>query len=72
MIFLSFMNIIGRHLNYLSSNRTKHFQGYTPLGHLLVLLVFIISLFAIFGLMWLFVSISNYFSNHMSKYIKQG
>ena len=32
-------------------------QGYTPLGHLLVLLVFIISLFAIFGLMWLFVSI---------------
>ena len=32
-------------------------QGYTPLGHLCVLVVFIISLFAIFGLMWLFVSI---------------
>ena len=31
-------------------------QGYTPLGHLLVLLVFIISLVAIFGLMWVIVS----------------
>ena len=31
-------------------------QGYTPLGHLLVLLVFIISLLAIFGLMWVIVS----------------
>ena len=32
-------------------------QGYTPLGHLLVLLVFILSLVVIFGLMWYFVSI---------------
>ena len=36
-------------------------QGYTPLGHLLVLLVFILSLVVIFGLMWYFVSI---FSQH--------
>ena len=34
-------------------------QGYTPLGQMLVLLVFIISLFAIFGLIWIFVSFVN-------------
>ena len=33
-------------------------QGYTPLGHVLVLLTFILSLVVIFGLMWYFVSIA--------------
>ena len=31
-------------------------QGYTPLGHILVLIVFILSLVVIFALMWYFVS----------------
>ena len=31
-------------------------QGYTPLGHILVLIVFILSLVVIFVLMWYFVS----------------
>ena len=35
---------------------TFTFQGYTPLGHLVILLVFIVSLVVIFALMWFFVS----------------
>ena len=46
-------------LQALWSTFANFLQGYTPLGHLMVLVVFIISLFAIFGLMWLFVSISQ-------------
>lgn len=34
-----------------------NFQDYTPLGHLIVLLVFIVALCVIFCLMWYFVSI---------------
>ena len=36
-----------------------HPQGYTPLGHILVLITFILSLVVIFGLMWYFVSWSK-------------
>ena len=37
------------------------FQGYTPLGHLLILLIFIISLAVIFALMLVIVSKKIYF-----------
>ena len=40
-------------------------QGYTPLGHCLVLLIFILSLILIFALMWFFVSSKNLFFLHL-------
>ena len=59
---IQFVNIRRRPIKlkrnmWFSFQRFFIIQGYTPLGHLCVLVVFIISLFAIFGLMWLFVSI---------------
>ena len=56
-------NVCSRWRRGVNSRQVGHYrtysniQGYTPLGHLLVLLVFILSLVVIFGLMWYFVSI---------------